>query len=46
MQIIFNKLKEATDFIEKVNKNFPGVDCHFENVKGEVHVILEKERFM
>ena len=25
-----------------VNKNFPKFDCHFENVKGEVHVIVEE----
>ena len=43
MKIIFNTLKEATDFMKVANKNL-NVDCHFETVKGEVHVIMEEKK--
>ena len=42
MKIIFNTLKEATDFIEKLNKNSK-YNAYFKGTNGEVHVIVEEK---
>ena len=42
MKLIFNTLKEATDFIEEINKGSK-YNAYFKNIRGEVHVILEEE---
>lgn len=41
MKIIFKNLKEATEFMERINRN-PNYSCYFKGTNGEVHVIVEE----
>ncbi len=40
MKLTFKSLKEATEFIERINKD-PRYECYFKGTLGKVHVIME-----
>lgn len=45
MKIIYKTLIETINFMKYINKNYPELNCYFKGTQGEVHLIIEENKF-